>query len=133
MRKLYNKKREVKLRRVQKHNDNMKEMIQKQKLDEIRGSTYSCGIALKELAPSAAEIKDTEKKEKLGVKCNLPGCYEKGHKLIRSKKCKYNYCKDWENLHEEVDKEMRLLYPEDFGVSIYMVLEGNSSSMETKE
>ena len=115
VRKIYNEKREVKLRRVQNHNQKIKDLMQKQKLDQIRGSTYESGVALKGLLPTEVQKKDAEMKEKGKVICKHPGCYVKGHKSLRIKKCKYNHCTDEDNLHDEIDREMRRLFPESYG------------------
>ena len=120
VRKKYNERKEVKLRRVRNHIENIRELMAKQKLDEIRGSTYRSGEAVAGLLPSRVEMLENKKKEEGNINCKLPGCNdEKTHKTsVRSKHCKYYKCTDKKDLHESIEKEMRKLYPEDYGESM---------------
>ena len=115
LKKEYVKRSDVKLRRVKNHIDKMREMMEKQRLDEIRGFTYQSGSAIAGLVPSRVEKMENEKKKRGKIDCKLPGCYVKGHRSVRSKKCKYHHCTGRENLHDAVRKEMKLIYPEEYG------------------
>ena len=86
--------------------------MEKQKLDEIRGSTYRSGEAISGLVPSRVAMVENRKKEEGNINCKLPGCNdEKTRKTIRSKKCKYIKCTGKKDLHDAIEREMRLLYP----------------------
>lgn len=116
----YNAKREVKLKRVKVQNEKMKEMMKKQKLDEIRGATYQSGVALLDLVPSEVSKLEEEKKERGNISCKLLGCNdEKKHKSNRSKKCRYHTCVSAQELRAAVDATMRRMYPQHYGELFY--------------
>ena len=80
----HNQKREMKVKRRKVQNDKIKETMEKQKLDEIRGATYQFGKALKHLIPNTVLKIKEEIKLKGNIHCHLFGYNdEKKHKSER--------------------------------------------------
>ena len=112
----HNEKRETKIKRRRIQNEKMKDMMQKQKLDEIRGKTYQSGEAMRHLIPNEVLKIEEDIKLKGNINCGLWGCnHEKKHKTSKSKHCRYFTYKDAKSLTTAVDSRMRCVYPHHYG------------------
>ena len=106
----YQKKREVKIQRFRNHHQKMRELIAKEKKDEIRGKTYGAGVALSKWVPEEVKRKEEEIKKLLKCDCDLYGCYAGGHTTTNSKKCKYHTCDSNEEVMLAMDEFLKRMY-----------------------
>ena len=67
---------------------------------------YGSGIAVNIIVPKEVRKKENEVKKLLACKCNLLGCYAGGHKIRKSKRCKYHTCDTKEEINKVMDSFM---------------------------
>ena len=107
----------VKIKRVSDNNFKIKELMNKQKLDDGKGMTYGAGVAIEvtETLPLYIQKAENDKKTLLGIDCKWYGCFEKGHKTNAAKKCQYYACYDDEEIKEKMHAYLKQIYPTHYG------------------
>ena len=93
-----------KKRRVTTNNNKIKELMEKQRIYEKQGKTYRCGVALdSDSIPEFVKEAEERKKELLGIQCPFYGCFVKGHKTTKAKKCQYRGVRNKEELNVKIN------------------------------
>ena len=92
----YRSLKRVKIKRVSDNNIKIKNLMQKQKIDDEKGIADGTGFAIEctDTLPSHIKLAEDNKKKLLGVKYSFYGCFVKGHVTNKAKKCQYNGAKD---------------------------------------
>ena len=99
------------------NNNKIKELMEKQRIDEKQGKTYGGGVALEcDSIPRYIHEAEERKKELLGKnRCTFYGCFIKGHLTTKAKKCQYHGVKNKEELNERINAYLKNIYPEQYG------------------
>ena len=115
-RKEYKERTSVKKRRVTNNNNKIKELMEKQRIDEKQGKTYGSGVALdSDSIPEFVKEAEERKKELLGIQCPFYGCFVKNHKTTKAKKCQYYGVKNKEELNIKITAYLQNIYPAQYG------------------
>ena len=103
-------------KRAKDNNMKIKELMEQQRKDIKRGVTYKSGCAIDSNdAPYYIRIAEMKKKEILRVTCPFYGCFERGHKTIADKSCRYNGIKNLVQLNSSINNYLEKIYPENYG------------------
>ena len=79
--------------------------MQKQKTDEVRGTTYGTGVVFDTdsiLIPELIKQIEQNKKLENKVLCLFEGCFIRGYKITRANNCKYCGVGDMVALEEAI-------------------------------
>ena len=104
----------VKKRRNKAKFEQLHQEMKRLKKDIERGATYGSGIGYDLTIPPDVKEMDKEKKEALGIKCKIPGCYENNHMRQTSKMCTY-YKVPHEDLLNAISFKLKEHYPSSYG------------------
>ena len=86
------------------NNNKIKELIEKQRIDEKQGKTYGSGVAIEsDSIPEFVKEAEERKKELLGIQCSFYGYFVKAHKTTKAKKYQYHGVKNKEELNIKIN------------------------------
>ena len=107
----------VKIKIVSDNNIKIKNLMQKQKIDDKKGMTYGDGVAMEctDTLPSQIKLAEDDKKKLLGVKFPFYGCFVKGYVTNKAKRCQYHSCYDDDEIKNKMNTHLQKIHPMHYG------------------